>query len=71
MVETGSKAILERRHLSAGQKSAIALDWSEQIELSPHPEKIVGPGRQKGSLSKAARPPQFRTNFVCAISLAL
>ena len=30
---------LRRRHLSVGQKAAIALEWSEQIELSADPHK--------------------------------
>ena len=38
-----------------GQKSAIALEWSEQIELSPEPEKNKGRGRPKGALTEAAR----------------
>jgi hypothetical protein len=46
---------LRRRHLSVGQKAAIALDWSEQIELSPEPEKNKERGRPKGSLSEAAK----------------
>jgi hypothetical protein len=45
---------LRRRHLSVGQKAAIALDWSEQIELNPEPEKTKASGRPKGTLSKAA-----------------
>ena len=46
---------LRRRHLSVGQKAAIALDWSEQIELSPETEKTKAPGRPKGALSEAAK----------------
>src|ERR1700731_2582872 len=46
---------LRRRHLSVGQKAAIALDWSEQIELNPEPEKTKGLGRPKGTLSEAAK----------------
>jgi ParB-like nuclease domain len=46
---------LRRRHLSMGQKAAIALDWSEQIELNPDPEKIRAAGRPKGALSQAAK----------------
>jgi hypothetical protein len=30
-----------------GQKAGIALDWSEQIELSPEPEKNKERGRLK------------------------
>ena len=39
---------LRRRHLSVGQKAAIALEWSEQIELRPDPDKNKGRGRPKG-----------------------
>jgi hypothetical protein len=46
---------LRRRHLSMGQKAAIALDWSEQIELSLSPKKIRAAGRPKGALSQAAK----------------
>ena len=46
---------LRRRHLSMGQKAAIALDWSEQIELNPDPEKIRPLGRPKGPLAEAAK----------------
>ncbi len=46
---------LRRRHLSVGQKAAIALDWSEQIELNPAPEKTKERGRPKGALSEAAK----------------
>ncbi len=46
---------LRRRHLSVGQKAAIALDWSEQIDLNPAPEKTKERGRPKGALSEAAR----------------
>ena len=45
---------LRRRHLSVGQKAAIALEWSEQIELSAGPEKNKGRGRPKGTLSEGA-----------------
>ena len=38
---------LRRRHLSVGQKAAIALDWSEQIGLNPEPEKTKASGRPK------------------------
>jgi hypothetical protein len=44
---------LRRRHLSVGQKAAIALDWSEQID--PKPEKTKALGRPKGSLPLAAK----------------
>ena len=46
---------LRRRHLSMGQKAAIALDWSEQIELNPESEKTKALGRPKGTLSEAAK----------------
>jgi hypothetical protein len=46
---------LRRRHLSVGQKSAIALEWSEQIELNPSAEKNKGRGRPKGALTEAAK----------------
>jgi hypothetical protein len=46
---------LRRRHLSGGQKAAIALEWSEQVELSPNVEEKGGRGRPKGALSKAAQ----------------
>jgi hypothetical protein len=46
---------LRRRHLSIGQKAAIALDWSEQIELGRQPEKTKALGRPKGALSEAAK----------------
>jgi hypothetical protein len=38
-----------------GQKAAIALEWSEQIELSPDPQKNKGRGRPKGTLSEGAK----------------
>jgi hypothetical protein len=46
---------LRRRHLSMGQKAAVALDWSEQWELNPDPEKTKTSGRPKGTLSEAAK----------------
>src|SRR3984893_563389 len=46
---------LRRRHLSVGQKAAIALDWSEQSELSADPQKNKGRGRPKGTLSEGAK----------------
>jgi hypothetical protein len=46
---------LRRRHLSVGQKAAIALEWSEQIELSADPEKNAGRGRPKGTLTEVAK----------------
>jgi hypothetical protein len=38
-----------------GQKAAIALEWSEQAELNPEPEKNKGRGRPKGTLTEAAK----------------
>ena len=46
---------LRRRHLSMGQKAAIALDWSEQIELNPESERTKAVGRPKGTVSEAAK----------------
>jgi hypothetical protein len=46
---------LRRRHLTVGQKAAIALEWSEQIELSADPQKNKGRGRPKGTLSEGAK----------------
>ena len=44
-----------RRHLSLGQKAAIALEWSEQAELNPNSEKNRRRGRPKGALTEAAK----------------
>jgi hypothetical protein len=44
---------LKRRRLSMGQKAAIPLDWSEQIEFNPEPEKIKALGRPKGIVPEA------------------
>jgi hypothetical protein len=38
-----------------GQKATIALEWSEQIVLSPESEKNKERGRPKGALSEAAK----------------
>ena len=46
---------LRRRHLSGGQKAAIALDWSERMEFSPKVEKTKVLGRPKGPIPDAAR----------------
>ena len=46
---------LRRRHLSVGQKAAIALDWSEQAALVTEPKKVRERGRPKGTLSEAAK----------------
>src|SRR6516225_12119626 len=45
--EFGLSRNLRRRHLSVGQKAAIALEWSEQIQLSPRAEKNRRRGRPK------------------------
>jgi hypothetical protein len=36
-------------------KAAIALEWSEQIQLSPNPEENRRQGRPKGALTEAAK----------------
>jgi hypothetical protein len=36
-------------------KAAIALEWSEQIELSADPQKNKGRGSPKGTLSEGAK----------------
>jgi hypothetical protein len=46
---------LRRRHLSVGQKAAIALGWSEQIESNPKLEKVKALGRPRGTLADAAK----------------
>jgi hypothetical protein len=46
---------LRRRHLTVGQKAAIALEWSEQIELSADPQKNKSRGRPKGAVSEGAK----------------
>jgi hypothetical protein len=46
---------LRRRHLSVGQKAAIALDWSEQIKLNPGPDKTKARGRPTGPIPEAAK----------------
>ena len=46
---------LRRRHLSVGQKAAIALDWSEQIEVKADPEKKKALGRPRSPISGAAK----------------
>jgi hypothetical protein len=46
---------LRRRHLSMGQKATLALDWSEQMELNPDPERTKTSGRPRGTLSEAAK----------------
>ena len=44
-----------RRHLSVGQKSAIALEWAEQVELIRNRRKIKGRGRPRGALTEVAK----------------
>jgi ParB-like nuclease domain len=46
---------LRRRHLSTGQKAAIALEWADQLELSPRPEIAKNAGRPRGALLEAAK----------------
>src|SRR6478672_8324040 len=46
---------LRRRHLSTGQKAAIALEWADQIELSPRSENAKTTGRPRGALLEAAK----------------
>jgi hypothetical protein len=38
-----------------GLKAAIALEWADQIKLSPEPKKNKERGRPKGALSEAAK----------------
>jgi len=45
---------LRRRHLSTGQKAAIALEWADQIELNPKANKTKTMGRPRGALLEAA-----------------
>jgi ParB-like nuclease domain len=46
---------LRRRHLSTGQKAAIALEWADQLELSPRAENAKNAGRPRGALLEAAK----------------
>lgn len=46
---------LRRRHLSIGQKAAVALDWSEQIGLNREPENTKALGRPRGPVAEAAK----------------
>ena len=46
---------LRRRHLSTGQKAAIALEWADQIEFSPRSENAKTTGRPRGALLEAAK----------------
>ena len=45
---------LRRRHLSTGQKAAIALEWADQLQLVPRSEKSKTTGRPRGALLEAA-----------------
>ena len=40
---------LRRRHLSIGQKAAIALEWADQLQLVPRSEKTKTTGRPRVS----------------------
>jgi hypothetical protein len=46
---------LRRRHLSIGQKAAIALEWADQLQLVPRSEKVKTTGRPRGALLDAAK----------------
>jgi ParB-like nuclease domain len=46
---------LRRRHLSTGQKAAIALEWADQFELSPRTQNAKNTGRPRGALLEAAK----------------
>jgi hypothetical protein len=46
---------LRRRHLSTGQKAAIALEWADQIELNPMADKTKTTGRPRGAVLVAAK----------------
>ena len=46
---------LRRRHLSTGQKAAIALEWADQLELSPRSGNAKSAGRPRGALLEAAK----------------
>ena len=46
---------LRRRHLSAGQKAAIALEWADQLELRPRSENARTTGRPRGAVREAAK----------------
>jgi hypothetical protein len=46
---------LRRRHLSTGQKAAIALEWADQLELGPRSENAKTTGRPRGALLEAAK----------------
>jgi hypothetical protein len=46
---------LRRRHLSTGQKAAIALEWADQLQLVPRSENAKTTGRPRGVLLEAAK----------------
>jgi ParB-like nuclease domain len=46
---------LRRRHLSTGQKAAIALEWADQLELSPRSSGAKTTGRPRGAVLEAAK----------------
>jgi hypothetical protein len=46
---------LRRRHLSTGQKAAIALEWADQLQLLPRSENAKTTGRPRGVLLEAAK----------------
>jgi hypothetical protein len=46
---------LRRRHLSSGQKAAIALEWADQLELRPRSENAKTKGRPRGAVTEAAK----------------
>lgn len=45
---------LRRRHLSVGQKAAIALEWADQLESRPKSDKNKRTGRPRGAVLEAA-----------------
>jgi ParB-like nuclease family protein len=45
---------LRRRHLSSGQKAAIALEWADQLELRPRTDAKTK-GRPRGAVLEAAK----------------
>ena len=46
---------LRRRHLTVGQKAAIALEWADQIALRPNSDKSKSTGRPRGAVLEAAK----------------
>jgi len=51
------RSALQGRSFSSGlnRNCEAALEWSEQIELSAHPEKNKGRRRPKGNLSEGQK----------------